>query len=82
MNAQDLIALGLAVAALAYVVRLIARTLRGKGGCGCSKGKGACGAGQRATAGRAGIKRVPLVTINQIGVGEVIRDDKTVRHPE
>lgn len=82
MNAQDLLALGFAVAALAYVVRMIARTVRGKGGCGCSGGKGTCGAGQSAAGGRAGIKRVPLVTINQVGVPEVIHDDKTARPPE
>jgi len=69
VDIQDIIALGLVAAAVAYAGRTLWRMLHGKTGCATN-----CGCGDKpaepATSQappRRGLKRVPLVTLDQVG---------------
>ena len=62
MNGQDIIAIGLAAAAAAYVVFIVRRTLQGRSGCQCASG-GECEKKPRATKSNRAIRTVPLVTL-------------------
>ncbi len=69
MGFQDIIALTVAAGAVVFVARALWRTMHAQGGCACSHVKRNEGCGS-ATAGRAsgtGIKRLPLISIDQIG---------------
>lgn len=59
MDAQDVIALTLVVAALVYLGRTFQRQVQGRSGCGCAHaGKGSrCGA----------VNRLPLLTPESVG---------------
>jgi len=69
MEIQDIIALSLVAAAAVYAGRTIWRMLNGKTGCASH-----CGCGEKPTQSDAspvssprGLKRVPLVTLEQVG---------------
>ena len=69
MGIQDLIALALVAAAMAYAGRSVWRMLNGKTGCASN-----CGCGDKPAnkddapaATRRGLKSVPLVTLDQVG---------------
>lgn len=61
MDGQDIIALALTVAALAYVGRRLWRATNGRAGCGCVK------TGEQSPRDRS-IRRLPLVPLGQVGV--------------
>ncbi len=69
MGTQDIIALSLVTAAALYAGRSLWRTLNGKMGCasncGCSEKAAEYGA-SASSQGRK-LKRVPLVTLEQVG---------------
>jgi hypothetical protein len=69
MDIQDIIALSLAAAAAVYAGRTLWRMLNGKTGCATN-----CNCGDKPTPSDAvpvpsqrGLKRVPLVTLEQVG---------------
>ena len=69
MDTQDIIALSLVAAAAVYAGRTLWRMLNGKTGCASH-----CGCGDKPTPSDAtpvpsprGLKRVPLVTLEQVG---------------
>lgn len=69
MGIQDIIALSLVAAAAVYAGRTLWRMLNGKTGCAPN-----CGCGDKPTppdaspaTSQRGLKRVPLVTLEQIG---------------
>ena len=67
MSWQDIIAIGLALAAGAYVFRRIRRTMSGRGGCGCGSESGTCSSAKSKQS--TGIKVTPLVKLD-IGKSE------------
>ncbi len=79
MGVQDVIALTVAAGAVAYVSRLFWRTMNGRGGCGCGQGRRKGKNRNDASADSAGLKRVPLVTIDQVGTPCGDRSDDTSR---
>lgn len=65
LSFQDILALIAAAIAAVFVFRALWRTMSGQGGCGCSgEKKCATSSGERPD---FGIKRVPLVTLDQVG---------------
>ena len=69
MGIQDLIALALVAAAMAYAGRSVWRMLNGKTGCAtnCGCGDKRADKGEAPAAPRRGLKRMPLVTLDQVG---------------
>jgi hypothetical protein len=63
---QDVIAWLLAVAAAAFVIRFIWRSLEGRSGCACGPGKAGCSMKSTPNAAPTLGKRIPLVTVTPI----------------
>ncbi len=63
MGIQDIIAIAVAAAALAFLLRILWRNVNGKAGCSCgsASGESAC----PASVNRTGLKQTPLVPLNQ-----------------
>ena len=61
MGVQDIIAITLAVAALAFLLRILWRNMNGKAGCSCGSadGKAQC----PASTNRMGLRHTPLVPL-------------------
>ncbi len=62
MGVQDIIAITLAIAALAFLLRILWRNMNGKAGCSCgsAEGQAQCPASKN----RTGLKQTPLVSLN------------------
>jgi hypothetical protein len=65
MGIQDIIAIAVALAALAYILRILIRSFTTRGGCACDTTRSSADGTTSAT--RTGLKRTPLVTIDQFG---------------
>lgn len=59
MEVQDIIALTLVAACVAYLIRTFQRQVQGRSGCGCAHAKNGTGCGA--------INRLPLVTPDAVG---------------
>lgn len=66
MGVQDIIAIGVAVAAALWILRMFTKTFNGERGCGCAANpsdanQGACGKD------RTGLRRRPIVPLESVG---------------
>ena len=73
MDVQDIIALILAATAVGYVVRRIRRIMSNRGDCGCGQGGKCTGGAASSTDRRDRIRRLPLVSVDQIGTPPATR---------
>jgi len=67
MGIQDIAALTVAAGALAFVGRVLWRSMKGDGGCGCSHARRSSVDGAAPEPDSTGIRRQPLVTLGQVG---------------
>ena len=80
MGLQDIIAIGLAVLAVLYVGRKTIRTLFGQsnaGTGGCARGCDCGTQASQADTGTPSLKRIPLVTLNQVGITSSTRSTES-----
>ena len=67
MGLQDIVAIIVVIGAISFVGRSMWRAVKGQGSCGCSrKVCGSVGPDEQSSTDR-GLKRTPLVTLDQIG---------------
>ena len=67
MGVQDVIAIGVAVAAAVWVLRMFTRTFSGESGCGCANKQSAANQPPCSAKPRTGLRQQPLVPLESIG---------------
>lgn len=79
MGIQDIIAIGIVLAAALWCIRRLRRATKTGGcNCGCGRQAGATPSGQDD---RTGLKRVPLVPTDQIGLPSTTPNREETKQP-
>ncbi len=73
MGVQDIVVLLLVAIAVGYIVRRIRRVMSSRGDCGCGQGGKCTGGAASSTDRRDRIRRLPLVSVDQVGTPSATR---------
>ena len=67
MGVQDVIAIGVAVAAAVWVLRMFTKSFSGENGCGCAGKPSETGTSSCSAKPRTGLRQRPLVPLENVG---------------
>ena len=67
MGVQDVIAIGVAIAAAVWVLRIFTKSFNGENGCGCAGKPSDTGESSCSAKPRTGLRQQPLVPLENVG---------------